>query len=258
MDLRRFGRIVKPMVGIALVVGVWQYWAGVRSADSIILPAPSAIWAFGADEPGMLLDGAWSTLKVVAVGFVIAFAAGVVLALVFELSQLLRDMFLPLLVVTQVTPVVAVAPLLIIWLGFGEAPKIAVVVLISFFPILVSTLSGFQEVPDDMRQVARGVDASRWKTLRRLTLPNAIPFMLSGARIAITLSVVGAVVGEFVAADSGLGFLILRGSAQIQPELMWAAVLMLAVLGLTLFNLVRLVEVIALPWKRTLGAASPR
>lgn len=247
---RRLAGALKPAIGILLVVGFWQYWAGVRSPDSIVLPPPSSIWSFAVAERSLLLDGAWSTLKVVLVGFGLAFLGGVLLALVFDLSKVLRDMFLPLLVVTQVTPVVAVAPLLIIWLGFGEAPKIAIVILISFFPVLVSTLSGFEDVPQDMRQVARGAGASRWRTLRRLTLPNAVPYMLSGARISITLAVVGAVVGEFVAADSGLGFLILRGSAQIKPELMWAAVLSLAVLGLTLFNLVRLVEALVLPWKR--------
>jgi NitT/TauT family transport system permease protein len=254
--LHRIGDVAKPLVALALVVGVWQWWATTRAAGSLVLPAPSDVWAYARENPGRLWTHTWVTLRVVFIAFAISVTAGVLVSIVFDLSPLLRDMFLPLLVVTQVTPVVAVAPLLIIWLGFGDAPKIAVAILISFFPILVNTLAGLREVPRDFSDLARSLCASKFQILRRIKLPNAVPYLFASARVSITLAIIGAVVGEFVAADAGLGFLILRGSAQLQPALMWSAVLTLALVGVVLFNAVRLLEFVAVPWRR--AAPDPR
>lgn len=244
-------RGLRPLLGLLLVLGSWQFWAIVMSPDSIILPPPTRIASYGLSHSGDLLSAGSATLKVVLLGFAIAVCLALVLTITFELVPVLRDMFLPLLVVTQVTPTIAVAPLLVIGLGFGSAPKIAIVILISFFPILVGTLAGVREVSADLEDFCLAVRAKRWRTLRYVALPNSVPYFFSGARVAITLAVIGAVVGEFVAADAGLGYLILQGSAQIRPEMMWAGVLSLAIMGLALFNLVRLVEWVALPWKRS-------
>ncbi|MGY1740086.1 MULTISPECIES: ABC transporter permease [unclassified Blastococcus] len=241
---------LKALVGLALVAALWQYWAGVVHPDSIALPPPTDIVDYAVENPDVLLEGAAATLRVVGMGFLIAMLAAVALAVVFTLVPLLRDMFLPLLVVTQVTPVVAVAPLLVIWLGFGDAPKVAIVILVSFFPILVNTLAGIGSVQREVSELARGIGAARWRTVRYISLPSAIPHFLAGARVSIALAVIGAVVAEFVASDAGLGFVILRGSAQLQPEMMWAGVLGLAVIGLALFNLVRVVEYVITPWNR--------
>ena len=248
--LQRAGDVLKPIAGLGLIVGTWQWWATNRAAESLVLPAPSDVWGYVRENPGRLWTHTWATLRIVFIVFGIAVAAGVLVSILFDLSPLLRSMFLPLLVVTQVTPVVAVAPLLVIWLGFGDAPKIAVAILVSFFPILVNTLAGLREVPRDLSDLARSLCASKPQLLRRIKLPNAVPYIFAGARVSITLAVIGAVVGEFVAADEGLGFLILRGSAQLQPELMWAAVLTLAIMGVVLFNAVRLAELVAVPWRR--------
>jgi NitT/TauT family transport system permease protein len=242
--------LLKALVGLVLVVAFWQYWATVVQPDSLALPAPTDVLAYAVENPSVLLDGAAATLRVVAIGFGIAVFAAVALAVVFTLAPLLRDMFLPLLVVSQVTPIVAVAPLLVIALGFGDAPKIAIVVLVSFFPILVNTLSGLAGVPRDLTDLGRGIGAGRWRMLRYIGLPNALPPFLAGARVGVTLAVIGAVVAEFVASDAGLGFVILRGSARLLPEMMWGGVLSLAVLGLVLFNLVRAVEWAVTPWNR--------
>ena len=249
--MQRVDAVLKPLVALVLLVTFWQWWATTRAAGSLVLPAPSDVWAYARENPGLLWTHTWTTLRVVIIAFSVSVVSGVLVSVVFDLSPLLRDMFLPLFVVTQVTPVVAVAPLLIIWLGFGDAPKIAVAILVSFFPILVNTLAGLREVPRDLHDLARSLCASRLQLLRRIKLPNAVPYVLASARVCITLAIIGAVVGEFVAADAGLGFLILRGSAQLQPELMWAAVLTLAVMGVVLFNTIRLVEFIAVPWRRS-------
>jgi NitT/TauT family transport system permease protein len=250
MASRQILAILKALVGLVLVAVLWQYWASVVHPDSIALPPPTEILAFAVENPSVLLDGAAQTLSVVGIGFGIAVTAAVLLAIVFTLVPLLRDMFLPLLVVSQVTPIVAVAPLLVIALGFGDAPKIAIVILVSFFPILVNTLAGIEGVARDLSDLSRGMGAGRWRTMRYIALPNAVPHFLAGARVSITLAVIGAVVAEFVASDAGLGFVILRGSARLLPEMMWAGVLALAVIGLALFNLVRAVEWLVTPWNR--------
>lgn len=248
--LHRIRDFAKPLVALAIVVGIWQWWATTRAAGSLVLPAPSGVWTYAQEHPDQLWTHTWVTLRVVFIAFAISVTTGVVVSIAFDLSPLLRDMFLPLFVVTQVTPVVAVAPLLIVWLGFGDAPKIAVAILISFFPILVNTLAGLREVPRDLSDLARALCASKFQVLRCIKLPNAVPYLFASARVSITLAIIGAVVGEFVAANAGLGFLILRGSAQLQPELMWSAVLTLALVGVVLFNAVRVLEFVAVPWRR--------
>jgi NitT/TauT family transport system permease protein len=239
-----------PVLGLCLVLGVWQYWAAEVHPDSLVLPTPTSIASWARDNFSYLCEQAWATLKVVLIGFAIAVGGAAALAIIFDLVPILRKMFLPLLVVTQVTPTIAVAPLLVIGLGFGAEPKIAVVILISFFPVLIGTLTGLQEVPRDLRDLSRASRANKWRSLRYIALPNALPYFLSGTRVGITLSVIGAVVGEFIASDRGLGYVITQGSAQIRPEQMWAGVLGLAVIGVALFNAVRVVEWVVMPWRR--------
>lgn len=244
-------RKLKPFIGLALILVIWQVWAGLLYPNSIVLPAPTSIVEYAFNNPATIAIEGWSTLKVVLIGFAIALAISIITAVVFAIVPLLREMFLPLFVVTQVTPTIAVAPLLVIALGFGSPPKIAVVVLISTFPMLVSTLTGIDEVSKDLMDITRVSGANRWRAMRYVLLPNAAAYFFSGARVAITLAVIGAVVGEFVATDSGLGYLILQGSSRIQPEVMWAGVLSLAILGLALFNAVKFIEWVAMPWKRS-------
>lgn len=251
MKYRSFAlKNAKPLVGLALILAVWQLWAGVLHPDSIVLPAPSSILSYYILHTDIIFAEGWSTLKVVLIGFGISLCISLVVTIVFVTIPLLREMFLPLFIVTQVTPTIAVAPLLVIALGFGSPPKIAVVVLISTFPMLISTLTGIDEVPKDLLDITRVSGASRWRAMRYVSLPNSAPYFFSGARVAITLAVIGAVVGEFVATNSGLGYLILQGSSRIQPDVMWAGVLSLAILGLILFNAVKFVEWAVMPWKR--------
>lgn len=252
MKYRSFAvKNAKPLVGFALVLVAWQLWAGLLYPNSIVLPTPSSILIYYINHADLIMVQGWSTLEVVLIGFGISLCIALLVAIVFATTPLLREMFLPLFVVTQVTPTIAVAPLLVIALGFGSPPKIAVVVLISTFPMLISTLTGIDEVPKDLLDITRISGASRWRALRYVLLPNSAPYFFSGARVAITLAVIGAVVGEFVATDSGLGYLILQGSSRMQPDVMWAGVLSLAILGLILFNAVKFVEWAVMPWKHS-------
>lgn len=240
----------KPTISFVLILAVWQLWATARDVPSFVLPPPLDIFDYLIGHLSLLIRHGTVTLREVGIAFLISLVGGVALAMLIARFRLLSDTLLPILVTTQVIPTIAVAPLLVIWLGFGDSPKIAVAVLISFFPILINTLAGLRDVDHDLLDLARSFSASRLKLLRRIQLPNAVPYVLAGAKVSITLAVIGAVVGEFVAADEGLGALVLRGNARLEPELIWSAVTALAIMGITLFNLVRLAEWVTVPWKR--------
>lgn len=247
----RLVAVAKPLAAFAVILGAWELWAATRDVPSFVLPAPSDIADYAAGDLSLLLRHGRITLREVGIAFGISLVVGVVLAVLIVRFKLLADTLLPLLVTTQVVPTVAVAPVLVVWLGFGDSSKIAVAVLISFFPILINTITGLRAVDRELNDLARSLCASRGRVLRYLALPVALPYLFAGARVSITLAVIGAVVGEFVAADQGLGALVLRGNARLEPELMWAAVFCLAILGIALFNLVRLAEWFAVPWRRS-------
>lgn len=241
----------KPLLVVAAVIVAWEGYTVVRDVPSFILPAPSSIADYLVSNPGLLIGHAGITLREVAIAFFLSVFAGVALAIFITRFKLLEEALLPILVTFQVIPTIAIAPLLVLWLGFGDAPKIAVAFLISFFPVLVNTLSGLRSMDDDLIYLARSLGATQWQVLRKISLPNALPFVFAGAKVSITLAVIGAVVGEFVGADQGLGFLILRGSAQLQTELLFASVIVLSLIGIGLFNLIKVLERVLLPWRTT-------
>jgi NitT/TauT family transport system permease protein len=241
----------KPLLVVAAVIVAWEGYTVVRDVPSFILPAPSSIADYLVSNLGLLIGHAGITLREVAIAFFLSVFAGVALAILITRFKLLEEALLPILVTFQVIPTIAIAPLLVLWLGFGDAPKIAVAFLISFFPVLVNTLSGLRSMDDDLIYLARSLGATQWQVLRKISLPNALPFVFAGAKVSITLAVIGAVVGEFVGADQGLGFLILRGSAQLQTELLFASVIVLSLIGIGLFNLIKVLERVFLPWRTT-------
>jgi NitT/TauT family transport system permease protein len=246
----RAGRIVKPLVVLAALIVVWQVVVDAKLLPSFEVASPTMVWSYMTANPSVLATNTGTTLEEVALAFAIAVIAGTVLAALINQFRLLEESVLPLLVVSQVIPSIAIAPLLVLLLGFGMAPKVAVAAIISFFPILINTLSGLRSHSKEMGELTRSLGAGPWQTLRHFTLPNALPYVFSGARVAITLSVIGAVVGEFVTAKSGLGYLVLEASSQLNPALMFSALVVLAVIGIVLFTLVRVVEHLALPWAR--------
>jgi NitT/TauT family transport system permease protein len=250
--LREFGSAtakLKPLGLIVVILVAWEIYAVAREVPSFVLPRPSAIASYLWSNIGLLIRHAGITLREVAVAFALSLGGGIVLAVLISRFRILEEALLPILVTSQVIPTIAIAPLLVLWLGFGDKPKIAVAFLISFFPVLINALAGLRSVDEDLVYLARGLSASRWQILRKISLPNALPFIFAGAKVSITLAVIGAVVGEFVGADQGLGFLILRGSAQLETELLFASVVLLSVIGIGLFNLIKLLERVFIPWK---------
>jgi putative hydroxymethylpyrimidine transport system permease protein len=239
-----------PLSIVALVLGGWELLARLGNIENYLLPAPSEVARALFDDRDLLLPDTWVTAREVLLGFAVALAAGVGIAVALHLSPVLRRAFYPLVVASQAVPVVVIAPILVIWLGFGIGPKLIVIALICFFPIVVNTLDGLQSVDRDQVKMLRTLDASRWDLFRRLEFPTSLPFLFSGAKVAVAVSVIGAVFAELVGSDAGLGHAIQVGTAELLTARVFAAVLILSLMAIALFGLVAAVERLALPWTR--------
>jgi NitT/TauT family transport system permease protein len=240
-------RILPAVFFIVLIAG-WQVALGIFHVPDFILPAPSQIVGKIIQIPDRMLLHFSATLAEVLAGFALALIGGVALAVVTAHSRFLARALYPLLVVSQTVPTIAIAPILVIWFGPGNIARLAVVFLIAFFPIFVNTTAGLLRVDEDLIALVRGLNGSRWMIFTKIRLPNALPNLFTGMRISITLSVIGAVVAEFVAATQGLGYLVFTGATNMDTKLVFAAVVILAAMGIALFQLVRLVEKFAVPW----------
>jgi putative hydroxymethylpyrimidine transport system permease protein len=226
---------------LALLVA-WELYARSGAVDELILPAPTQIAdAIGRDHR-LLWDNLLVTASEVAIGLVAALALGFGLAVALHFSRTARRAVYPLLVGSQALPIVVIAPLLLAWLGFGLAPKVVIIALISFFPIVVTTLDALRGVDEDLRKLLRTMDATRWQAFRFAELPAAAPAALSGAKIAVAVSVIAAVFAEYAGSSSGLGHLILQAIPQLQTARAYAAVAILAVLAIALFYLLSAAE----------------
>jgi ABC-type nitrate/sulfonate/bicarbonate transport system permease component len=239
-------------MGAALLVlallGGWELYADLGGIDQFLLPAPSDVAASLWTDRGLLWDNFTVTAGEVLLGIAVALAAGVLLAVAIHLSRTLRRATYPLLVASQTIPIVIVAPLLVAWLGYDLAPKLAIVGLICFFPVVVTTLDGLAGVDPDLRKLMRTLDASRLQTLRHVEAPAALPALLSGAKIAVTVAVIGAVLAEQAGSSDGLGHLILQSIPQFETARSWAAVVVLAAFAIVLFGALALAERRLVPW----------
>ena len=232
-------------------VGAWQWLASLRSVDDLTLASPLEVWSAFGDDGDLLLDNAWVTLTEVAIGLAIAVAAGVGFALAMHLSRTLREATYPLLVASQAIPVVVLAPIFVLLFDYGIGAKLAIVALICFFPVTVNVLDGLRSVEPDQLKLMRSFGASRLRTLRSVELPAALPSFFSGLRVAATVSVIGAVFGEWAGADEGLGRLVLLGNNQLQTPRVYAGVVLLTLMAVALFALATLAERLLCPWTRT-------
>ena len=210
--------------------------------------------ALGRDG-GLLLSNAGVTLLEVLLGLAAAVALGAGAALVMHLSRTLRDAAYPLLIASQAIPIVVIAPLLVLAFDYGIGPKVAIVALICFFPITVNLLDGLRAVDREQLKLMRTLGASRAATLRKVEVPSALPYLFSGLRVAATVSVIGAVFGEWAGADSGLGRLVLLGTQQLETARAYAGVLILTLMALTLFLAVTAAERVSMPWRAKGGTA---
>lgn len=237
-----------PLLLLALL-GIWELYVDLGAADPLVLPAPHAVAMALYSDHSLLWSNFLVTAEEVLLGIVVAaIPAGFALSVALHFSPTLRRALYPLLVASQTLPIPMVAPLLILWLGFGILPKLLVIALVSFFSVVVTTLGGLAAVDPDLIKLMRTFDASRLRTFRHVELPAALPPLLIGTKIAVAVAVIGAVFAEQAGASSGLGYLFLQSVNQLLTARAFAAVAILSAFAITLFALLTLVERRALPW----------
>jgi NitT/TauT family transport system permease protein/putative hydroxymethylpyrimidine transport system permease protein len=236
---------------IVVLLGVWQLYADVGNVDDLILPSPTEVATALWDDRSLLWDNLLVTAQEVALGILAAVALGCAFAIALHFSRTLRRATYPLLVASQAIPIVVVAPLLIVWLGFGLAPKIAIIALVCFFPIVVTTLDALGRVDRDTIKLLTTLDAGRWAAFRFAEAPAALPAALSGAKIAVAVAVIGAVFAEYSGSSEGLGHLILQSIPQLETARAWAAVVVLAAFAIALFYALDLAQRRLVPWTAT-------
>lgn len=242
---------VPALLLIAALFGVWEAWVRIGDTRPYILPAPSRIWEAFLQTRGTLPGHIRTTAGEAVLGLGLAAVSGAVIAVALASAPLARRVVYPILVLSQTIPMVVLAPLLIVWFGFGMTPKVIVVALIGFFPIVVSTTDGLLGADTDMRDLIRSMGGSRWDVLRTVRIPSALPSFFAGLKVAAAYAVLGAVIGEWVGARSGLGIFITRAQTSFRPDRVFVAVFVVALLSIALFALVHLAARLATPWLYT-------
>ncbi|MFL1462623.1 ABC transporter permease [Roseococcus sp. DSY-14] len=238
--------ILSPLLLAALVLGAWEWVVAARNIPAVILPAPSAVAAALVALWPLLMQHAWPTGSEAVAAFVLASLGGVALAVAISGSAWVRAAVYPNMVFFQLIPKIALAPLFLVWLGIGTEMRLTFAVFIAFFPVVISTLTGLAAAPADMLRLCRGLEATPAQVFWHVRLPYALPSIFAGLKIAITFSIIGVVVGEFITAQAGLGYLILFASSTAETRLILAAICVLCAVGLGLFAAVAVAEKLVL------------
>jgi ABC-type nitrate/sulfonate/bicarbonate transport system permease component len=237
-----------------LILGLiltWQIAVGVTGVPKWLLPSPLDVANTIANDRDLISMHVGRTVQEAAIGFSLAGVLGISLGFAMDAWPLARRVLYPPLIGSQTVPIIAIAPLLVIWFGYDILPKVMVVALVCFFPMVVSTIDGLAGVDPDYANLVRAMGGSERQVLRRVRIPGALPSIFSGARIAVTYSVIGAVVGEWVGASRGLGIYMVRAADQMLTERVFAAIVLCAILSIAFFLLVAGVERLAVPWRRS-------
>ncbi|MGN7977539.1 ABC transporter permease [Microbacterium sp. 22195] len=259
--VRWWQRSWHPVVFVVAVLLIWWLVTAMKWVKPFIIPSPGDTWAAFANNAAYLAQHTWVTTYETLVGFVIAVIVGLFVAVIMVYSRGLEQTLYPVILFAQVIPKIAIAPLFIVWLGFGMEPKILVAVLMAFFPVVISGLAGLRSVDPEILQLTSTMGAGRWRTFTKVRLPAALPELLSGLKVAATLAVTGAVVGEFVGANEGLGYVILQANGNLDTAMLFAALIIMSLMGVLLFAIIQIAEKFLIPWhasKRDVGAATVR
>jgi NitT/TauT family transport system permease protein len=244
-------RHVTPFIGVALLLLFWQVITMLRIYPAFIIPTPISVverWLEVAVD-GRLWSNTWVTVSQMLIGLALGLSVGVLLGYLMAKSRALEDVLSPLVLAFQSTPVVAYAPLLVIWFGSGPTSKIITSALIVFFPMLLNTIVGLRSVPVSLRDLMRSLRATRWQTFAHLEVPAALPILFGGLKVSAVLAVIGAVVGEFVSSSAGLGYLLNRARNDYDTPLVFVAILMLALIARLMYGIISLLEHRALRWQ---------
>lgn len=250
----RILRVLGPTMVLMALLVIWEVWVRASDTPRWMLPAPTDIAQSFRDDWQLLLKHTRVTLLEVLVGFSIALVAGLLTGIAIDSSRIIERALYPLLIASQTIPMVVLAPLFLIWMGYGLMPKVLITALVAFFPLAVNTVDGLKSADRDLLKLLKSMGSSGWQTFRLVKVPSALPLIFGGARISVAFSVIGAVFGEFVGAKEGLGYLMDRSAPQFETPRVFACIVILAAMGVSLFLLVSVVERIALPWRRYIAS----
>jgi ABC-type nitrate/sulfonate/bicarbonate transport system permease component len=235
------------VLGLA-VLGIWETLGRLGIVPFYIAPVPTRVLGTIFKKPLTFGDNALWTLKEVWYGFAIGLMVGIVLGLAISYSKLLDKVLYPIIVASQTIPTMALAPILVTWLGFGIAPKLFIVALITFFPITIGMVDGLRSVDPEILRFARALGATEWQMLRKIKLPSLLPHLFTGIKVAATYATIGAVVGEWVGSHKGLGALMLRANHVLATDVVFGTVLLMSLMGIAMFLVAVLVERLVIPW----------
>lgn len=250
MRCSRLRRVVVPMVSMLILLAIWELACDLGLIPSFLLPSPvSVIRALAADLP-LIAQHSLTTLAEAALGLGIGVVVGAVFALLMDRFELFYLAFEPLMTISQTVPTIAIAPLLVLWFGYGLAPKVVLIVLTTFFPVAISLVAGLRSVDPDMLDLMRTMGASRWQVFRYVKLPAAADQLLSGLRISATYAIVGAVIAEWLGGEAGLGVYMTRVRKSFSYDKMFASIVVISALSMGLMRLNDLIERVCTPWKR--------
>jgi NitT/TauT family transport system permease protein len=240
--------ILFPLLGLVLILAGWHFFVILFDVNPIVLPSPGSVLVEMVAERELLLSESWVTMWECILGFLLAVGLGIPIAVVMTYSRIMNLMFYPLLIASQSIPKIALAPIIIVWFGTEIESKLVMAFFIAVFPMVVDTATGLRATSKELLEMARSLQCSRYQTFFKIQLPSALPFIFSGAKIAVTLAVIGAVIGEFLGADQGLGTLLLTANSQMNTALSWASLVILSILGIVLYAAVVLAEKLIMPW----------
>jgi NitT/TauT family transport system permease protein len=231
-----------------LLFVAWELAVRLFGIKEYLLPPPTRVWAEFAKRYDPVMASAWVTTQEILAGFALAVLVSIPLALAISYSRFMEHAVYPAIVFLQIIPKIAIAPLFIIWFGFGFTPKLLLVFLLSFFPIVVAAIAGFKSVDPDIMDFARTTGAGGWRLFAKIRLPQALPHIFTGLKVGAALSATAAVVAEFVASDKGLGYLLLQYNGQLETPMVFAIIVLLSLIGLAVYYAVELVERFTIPW----------
>jgi len=248
--LQRIGWNLLPPLTFVAIVGLW--WASIKvfTIPAYLLPGPGAVFSRLVSDAPMLWTHSLVTLTEIVLGFALTVVTAIPLGLAIALSRLAKQIVYPPLMLMQLVPKIAVAPLFLVWLGFGLESKVLLTVLMTFFPLLLASISGFQILDDRYLYLTRSMGATGWQTFRYLRFPAALPVIFSGIKTSATIAATAAIVAEFVGSNSGLGYVLLRGTSTMDIELVFAVLVVLTIIGIAINYAVEFSEWAMTPWQR--------
>lgn len=249
--------VLPSLILVGALVLAWECYATFSGISPTTLPAPSRVIAQAIEHHGALVENTIPTLSATLLGFACSLAAAFVFSILIDFFRPLRRALVPVFVISQTLPLVAIAPLIVLWFGFGLTPKVMLVALVTFFPMLVALAQGYDATDRDIEALLASMGASRTTIFRLARLPSALPYFFAGLRISITYAVVGAIFAEYAGAAKGLGIYILNAKNNFRPDLVLAAVLVSATLTLVLFGTTILIQRLAMPWSQLDGGRQP-